>query len=67
MVFSSDEMKEHFESQILGRLKLLYGIKTGDVEIIDIYKGEGSNEPDFRIVLIDSSQNEKCVRVFEIV
>ena len=67
LVYEDEEMKEKVESIMLRRLKLLYGIDINDMDIINISVAETSDEPSVRIVLIDSSHEEECVRVFEIV
>ena len=67
LVYENDEMKEKVENIMLRRLKLLYGIEIKDMNILNISIGKTSDQPSVRIVLIDSSHEEECVRVFEIV
>ena len=66
ITYPNDETKERFERIMLRRLKLLYGIDAKDLEIINISIGKERDEPTIRIVLIDSSHEEECIRVFEI-
>ena len=66
LTFPNNESKEKFENLMLRRLKLLYGIDVKDMDIINISIGKTSDEPSFRILLVDSSQENECIRVFEI-
>ncbi len=66
LTFPNKESKEKFENLMLRRLKLLYGIDVKDMNIINISIGKTSDEPSYRILLVDSSQENECIRVFEI-